>query len=547
MKSEYLDYRDIPGQNPIFLRYLHEFESVAAWYPAGPPEPGLLRRRADEILRSGRAYPREALAVSLERFNRAVGAGEPALENVRKLRDTAAVAIVTGQQIGLFGGPALAVHKALTVVSLARQLSDDGVQAIPVFWLASDDSDYDEIAAARLLSDDGELLTVVHPRPADNGNRTVGSVPVTASGALFDPLERKLVRGDFRQFVLASLRESYAEGRSLNQAFGAWMASLFQEQGLVLFDALSAGVKQELTGAYEIAVRNREQLIGALRQRSDELQQAGLTPQVPITNEETLLFLFDGDRRFKLSAVDGGFQAKEEDTRRFRPEELMALSRRNPEALGPNVLFRPILQDLLFPTVAYVAGPAETAYFAQISAIAPFWQVTPAVLPRVGVTLVDAKAQRLFAKYRIGVTDLLGSTPEQTLRRLAKDTAAGDLIRKFEGLEADVEKQADQIRGELAPTDAGIAQLLKNSEAKMLYQVRKVQDRFIRNYALHSSNLARHVGFLHNSLYPEQALQERVINFNHFLILQGPTMIDQILQSIQPFCKEHQILYVSAS
>ncbi len=547
MKAEYLDYREIPGQNPIFLRYLHEFESVAAWYPAGPPEPGLLRRRADEILRSGRAYPREALAVSLERFNRAVGAGERTLENIRKLRDTSTVAIVTGQQIGLFGGPALAVHKALTVVSLARQLSEDGVQAIPVFWLASDDSDYDEIAAARLLSEDGELLTVLHSKPAENGNRMVGSIPITGVSKLFDRLDAKVVRGDFRRVVLAGLRESYAEGRSLSQAFGAWMASLFKAQGLVLFDAFSAGVKQQLAGAYEIAVRNRDQLVEALKQRSNELQQAGLTPQVQITNEETLLFLFDGKRRLKLSSVDGGYQANEEGARQIRPEELVALSRRNPESLGPNVLFRPILQDLLFPTVAYVAGPAETAYFAQISAIAPFWQVTPAVLPRVGITLVDAKAQRLFAKYRIGIRDLLGSTPEQTLRRLAKDTAAGDLIRKFEGLEADVEKQAGQIGEELAPMDAGIAQLLKNSEAKMLYQVRKVRDRFIRNYALHSSNLARHIGFLHNSLYPEQALQERVINFNHFLILQGPTAIDQILQSIQPFCKEHQILYVSAS
>lgn len=547
MKAEYLDYRDIPGQNAIFRRYLYDFESVAGWYPAGPPEPGMLRRRADDIRRSGRIYPREALAASLERFNRMVGAGEAALENIRKLRDTSTVAIVTGQQIGLFGGPALAVHKALTVVSLARRLCEDGAQAVPVFWLASDDSDYDEIAAARLLTDDGELLTVSHPRPAENGNRMVGSVPITAASALFDQLDAKVVRGDFRHLVLASLRQSYAEGRNLNQAFGTWMANLFAEHGLVLFDAFSAGVKEHLRLAYEIAVSKRDQIIQALKRRSDELEQAGLTPQVQVTDEETLLFLFDADRRFKLSSVGGRFQAKDEDAPKLGAEDLFALARRDPEALGPNVLLRPILQDILFPTVAYVAGPAETAYFAQISAIAPFWQVNPAVVPRVGVTVIDAKVQRLFEKYRVGVRDILGSTADQTLRRLAKDSAAGDLIRKFEVLEADVGKQADQIGEGIAPMDPGIARLLKNSEAKMLYQVRKVRDRFIRNYSLHSSDLARHVSFLHNSLYPEQTLQERVINFNHFLILLGPTLIDQILHSIQPFCKEHQILYVSAS
>ncbi len=547
MKAEYLDYRDIPGQNAIFLRYLYDFESVAEWYPAGPPDPETLRRRADQILRSGKAYPRDALADSLERFNRAVGAGEPAFENIRQLRNKSSVAIVTGQQIGLFGGPALAVHKALTVVTLARQLAEDGVRAIPVFWLASDDSDYDEIAAARLLGEEGQLLTVSHPKPSDNGNRMVGSVPVTAASQLFDQLERNLVRGDFRQVVLASLRQSYAVGRTFNHAFGAWMANLFREQGLVLFDAFSAGVKHHLAEAFQIALRHRDDIVLALRQRSDELQKARLNPQVQVTDEETLLFLFERDRRFKLSRVGGRFQAREAEARQFGPEELVALSTRDPEALGPNVLLRPILQDLLFPVVAYVAGPAETAYFAQISAIAPFWQVEPAVLPRVGITLVDAKAQRLFAKYRLGIRDLLGSTPEQMLRRLAKDTAAGDVIRKFEGLQADVERQARQIGDQIQVMDPGIAQLLKNSEAKMIYQVRKVCDRFIRNYGLQSSHLARHVRFLYNSVYPEQTLQERVINFNHFLILEGPTLIDQILHSIQPFCKEHQILYVSAS
>jgi len=547
MKAEYLDYREIPGQNPTFLRYLYDFESVAGWYPAGPPDPAMLRRRADQILRDGREYPRDALAASLERFNRIVGAGEPALENIRRLRDKSTVAVVTGQQIGLFGGPALAVHKALTVVSLARQLNEDGIQVIPVFWLASDDSDYDEVAAARLLSENGDLLTVVHPKPADAGSLMVGALPVTGSSKIFEDLESKVVRGDFRGAVLASLRQAYAEGRSFSQAFGAWMAALFREQGLVLYDAFSAGVKRRLADAYRVAIRNREQIVNALRERSAELERVGLPPQVQVNSEETLLFLFNGNRRFKLSSGKGRFQAKEDGVRELGPDEMVALCQENAEALGPNVLLRPILQDLLFPTVAYVAGPAETAYFAQISAIAPFWQVEPAVLPRVGITLVDAKAQRLFAKYRIGIRDLVGSTPQQSLHRLAKDSAAGNVIRKFEALQADVEGQAERIHEDILPIDPGVAQLLKNSEAKMLYQVRKVRDRFIRNYALHSSNLARHVSFLHNAIYPEQTLQERVINFNHFLILEGPTMIDQILDSIQPFCKEHQILYVCPS
>lgn len=547
MKAEHLDYRDIPGQNEIFLRYLYDFESVAGWYPAGPPVPDTLRKRADQILRSERRYPREELAASLESFNRAVGAGAPTLENIRKLRSEPTVVIVTGQQIGFLGGPALAVYKAITVVALARELAEDGVQVIPVFWLASDDSDYDEVAGTRFLGEEGQLLTLAHPRPSDNGSRMVGSIPVTGVSQLLDRLGSNLVSGDFRRLVMTSLRESYREGRTFSQAFGAWMAQLFREQGLVLYDALSAGVKQHLAEAYRVAVKNRDDIVRVLRQRSDDLEKAGLTPQVQVNDEETLLFLFKEDRRFKLSSVNGQYQAKEQDAHKLGPEELMALCLRDPEALGPNVLFRPILQDLLFPTVAYVAGPAETAYFAQISAVAPFWKVDPLVLPRVGVTMVDAKAQRLLAKYRIGVRDVWGSSPEEILRRLAKDTVAGDVIRKFEELQAGVERQTGQIGEQVQAVDPGIAQLLKNSRAKMIYQVRKVSDRFVRNYSLQSSHLARHVSFLFNSLYPDRTLQERAINFNHFLILEGPTLVEQILESIQLFCKEHQVLYVPSS
>ncbi|HXK59912.1 MAG TPA: bacillithiol biosynthesis cysteine-adding enzyme BshC [Acidobacteriota bacterium] len=547
MKAEYLDYRRITGQNELFLRYLYDFESVAQWYPGGPPELETLARRAEKLIRNGRKYPRHALSTSLERFNRRVGAGEAALENIQKLRDPSTVAVVTGQQVGLFGGPALAIHKALTAVSLTRRLRAVGIQAIPVFWLASDDSDYAEVASVRLLGEDGELLTLLHPPPADNGTRMVGSILLNDVSALLDELESKVVRGEFRHLVLDRLRNTYSRGRTFSEAFGAYMAALFQEQGLVLYDALTAGIKDQLTAAYETVIKKRKDIAERLQHRSQQLEQAKLNPQVQVSPEETLLFLFEGEHRYKLDFLGGRFKTRGEATREFSEDELLDLVRQDPEAVGPNVLLRPILQDLLFPTVAYVAGPAETAYFAQLSAIACYGDVEPMVFPRVGLTLIDAKTKRLFEKYHVGVEDIVNASPQDTVYRFAKDTEAGGLIRDFEALQATVEARVAEIEDQMISIDPGMAQLLRNSEAKMIYQVKKVRDRFVRNFALQSSQLARHVAFLHNSVYPEQTLQERLINFNHFLILEGPSLIGRILDAIQPFCKEHQILYVSTS
>jgi bacillithiol biosynthesis cysteine-adding enzyme BshC len=544
MKSDGLDYREIPGQNQLFVRYLYDFDRVRAWYPAGALDLDRLKERSTQVL-SARSYPREALADALEKFNREVGSGAPTLAQIQKLREPATVAVVTGQQVGLFGGPALAVYKAITAVRLAGLLVEQGISAVPVFWLASDDSDFQEASSTFFLDEDGGLLKMSHAAPADP-QRMVGDVPLDGLEPMLEKVAERSV-GLSRDETLAGLRATYSPGRTFRHAFGAWMALVFRDHGLILHDALSTGLKRFLTGAYQTAISRREAILAALGERKADLERAGLSAQVHVDGDESLLFRLSSGRRYKIEARGARYRVRDGGAAEVTGKRLEEWIAEEPEGFGPNVLLRPILQDHLFPTVAYVGGPAEVAYFAQVNAIAPLWSAAPLVAPRAGITLVDAKAQRLLSKYKLGVKDVIGSTPEDLIRRLARDSEAGAMIGRFDKLESTIGTEVEAMATEIARMDPTVADRLGRSRRKMLYQLNRSRERFIRSHASRASDLERHVRFLHSSLYPHQGLQERVLNFNHFLALEGPGLVGRILEAVKPFCKEHQILYVSTS
>ncbi len=546
MESDCLDYRLLPGQNPLFGRFLYQFPSVQEWYgeEIGPDE---LNARAKAILASGREYPRRELAELLRAFNQKVGSGTASMRAIEDLAKPDSVAIVTGQQVGLFGGPALSVYKAVTAVQLARLLRNQGFRAVPVFWLASDDSDFDEARSTAFLAEDAKLLKLSYPREPGLENRPVGSVRLDRVGSLLEQLENGAGRGEFRSFTLDLLRETYRPNRTFSEAFAAWLAVLFQEEGLVLFDALMPGFKQHLRDAFKVAISRRDTIFQLLATRSEALQRAGFTPQVQVPDDETLLFELDGGKRKKLEYKQGNFQLKERNSPRSSADQLQSEVDADPERFAPNVLLRPILQDHLFPTVAYVGGPAEVAYFAQIKAIAPQWALELAVVPRSGATIVDPKATRLLRKYGLLKSDVIGSDLPTTLARLVGETDAKEVLAEFDRLESAIGSHVETLNAMLPRFDPTVVALLEGAQRKMHYQAARVRGRFIQNYARLATDIQRHCLFLHNSLYPEGHLQERLINFNHFLIYQGPSLVQRVTDALQPFCKGHHVLHLSSS
>lgn len=543
MKTECLDYRVLPAQPPLFLDFLYRWDRVQDCYR--PVHQGLdqLKQRIDRVLRRPPPFPRDELMRLLAPVNRRLGAPEAVLKNLEKLRSSGTVAVIAGQQPGLLGGPAYSVYKAATAVRLAKMLETEGLPAVPVFWVASDDSDFREVRSTHFFDSGKQLLEIGYPLVPEP-DRMVGTVHLEAVSSCLEELGKHDLAGEFGREVGQLLERAYEPSRTFAGAFGAWLLALFGSDGLILFDPLEVSGAPELAGFYRTAIEKRERLVGELQKRGDLLRQRGYEPQVHLDPSETFLFWRQEGRRLKLQFRGNRYRARRELSLSFEPSELLEIVSRSPERVGTNVLLRPILQEYLFPTAAYVGGAAEVAYFAQVSSIERFWNREVAIFPRAGVTVVDRKAQRLLRKYGLPVEEILTSTLYQLCGRLVRAWKTGDLVRSLDSLDRELADRLDTIRGRLEEEDPPVAEMLETAGRKIHYQIEKVRRRVILNQREKNGVLESHLAHLRSHLLPAGGLQERFINFNYFLCQEGPGFAAQVARRIQPFCLAHQLVYV---
>ncbi|MBI4444374.1 MAG: bacillithiol biosynthesis cysteine-adding enzyme BshC [Acidobacteria bacterium] len=542
MKTECLDYAQLSGYGKLFIHFLYGLEPANRFYTAAHHSLEDLKKRCCSIISSSRNRPRRPMNSLLREFNQSVGCGELTLQNIDSLQDPESIAVVTGQQVGLFGGPAFSVYKAITAIKTCSLLQREGVKAVPIFWLASDDSDFQEARSTFFYSTPGELIRLSHPGPPRNTSRMVGTIGLDSLQSLLSDLCSS--RTDLSDSVLQLLKNGYGAGKTFGRAFANWLAALFRDQGLILFDPLLGGYKRLLLPCFEIAIEKRAAIVEALALRAELLQQNGFSPQVHTDETESLLFLIEGDRRFKLEFRNGCYVSKDLRGLSLTPAALLERIRAVPECAGPNVLLRPLLQDALFPTAVYVGGPSEIAYFAQISAIAHFWDLEPSAFPRAGFTIVDHKSQRLLKKYGIDVSDVIQKPAFDLARRIVEKTDLGRLIAAVEDLGRNIEQTLDHMSSELQSLDPTISEMTQHSQQKISYQLEKIKRRVINNFRRREQLVSHHLSYLSNHLLPEKKMQERVINFNHLLIQEGPEILPKLLDCTHPFCKCHQILYV---
>lgn len=542
-KVDQLDHRRLSDQNSLFLDFIDDFEKVSAFYSDAHLSPAHFERRAERVLQSGRSYPRQEMAHILEDFNRQIDAGQKTFAQIEKLASERTVAVVTGQQLGLFGGPSYTVYKVATAVKLAHFLEKQGIAAVPVFWMPSDDSDFEEVRSSHWLDPQGRLFEVDYPGDPATA-RMVGRTSLEGIESCLEELKQQGLPGQFAAGVLDRLAECYSPQEDFRLGFGRWLSGLFREQGLILFDALSSGYKKLVQPAFETAIDRRREILSALKRRREELISAGHSAQVHVDDGETLLFWVDGDKRYKLYCEEGRYQAKGGGGRSFSSRQVRDLVNDCPDCIAPNVLLRPILQDHLFPTAVYVGGPGEISYFSQVGSIAPFWEIEPAVFPRCSLSVVDRKAQRLLQRYELNVRDLLESTRLEVTRQIVERGDSARILEEFSHLGGEVEGRLEALQLLIRSEDPPVADMLQGAGQKMLHQINKVHDRYVKNHEQRNSNLSGHLDYLYSSLLPRSKPQERVLNFNQFLALEGETFTNTLLEALDPFAKGHQLLWV---
>jgi bacillithiol biosynthesis cysteine-adding enzyme BshC len=475
-------------------------------------------------------FSRARLAKILRRQNRAFGADDTTFRHIDQLQDPGTVAIVTGQQVGLFTGPLYTVYKALSAIRIAQRLRAMDISAVPVFWMDSEDHDLTEITHATLVGDDSQVRTVdflpVLFDPAPGKARPTGSIllPPSVETAIAG-YASALPHGRHREQVLTDIRAAYQPGVDFATAFARLLARLFHGRGLILFEPRDGEAKQILSPVFREAVRNTVGLRHSVLERSRLLAQQGLHAQVTVFDNSTVLFLeHEGERR-ALTVQEGRFHVKGSDAS-FSEADLACLSENEPERFSPNVLLRPIAQDFLFPTAAYVAGPAETAYFAQIQVLYPaFRRAMPVIWPRDSFTLLEPEVSARMESYHVRLQDCLEGE-RHLAERMFRESKDASALSILSGLRAKLEREIDGLRPVVAAADASLGPALDTARRKVLHQIETLQAKFVHFESRRDSHFTEVANFLLAHCYPNRSLQERQLGIHRFTARFGPALLD---------------------
>jgi bacillithiol biosynthesis cysteine-adding enzyme BshC len=544
LRIERLPFERIPHQSRLFLDYLKDPLSLRRFYPEAVRFHHELAGRHQRVLDAHRA-DRTALCDALAALNASWGSGPETLANVERLRSTRSVAVVTGQQVGLFTGPLYTVYKALSAVKLAACLTARGTEAVPVFWMATEDHDWEEVQSAEVIACDGRLASTGIPGVLHGEGEQVGGVRLDesveeATKRLFDLLPSSEFLPEMERLV----RDCYRPGRAFGEAFARMLAALTRTHGLVLLDPLDARLKRLAAPLYAEAARRAAEIAAATDARSRELEAAGYHAQVHTSADSFPLFLVDdGARRALAREGDGRYRAKGTG-HVWTAEELAALALSEPERFSPNVTLRAVVQDYMLPTIVYFGGAAEIAYFAQT---AESYRVlsrpaTP-ILHRASLTIVERRTGRTLERYGLRLEDFFGGL-DPVIARVVEGHLGADVARALDAADTRVHTALDELQATLAGFDPTLADALVGGRRKIAHQLEGLRARFHRAQMSRDRAVLRQLERAATALYPEKALQERHLNIASLLARHGLYALDWIYDAIDLGSVEHQIVYL---
>jgi bacillithiol biosynthesis cysteine-adding enzyme BshC len=536
-------FNEIPKTSRLFSDFLYDFERVSGYYGleghAGHP----LSARVSRVL--AQKFDRHAVADVLTEQNRHAGAEAATFENIARLRQPDSVVIITGQQAGLFTGPLYTIFKALTAIKLAAQLREQGINAVPMFWVAAEDHDFAEVNHTRLVSREGHLVSITYSACTPKEGKPVGNVILCEEiNDQINELLAALPESEFIARLSVDLREAYKPGVNFADAFGRLMMRLLGQYGVVLINPLDDRLKQVASEIYSRAFSRIPEFAETLVRRSAELETAGYHAQVYTSSEAVPLFIMDEGRRTALVRRDDGVFHLKGSEKQFLYEELLETVNRCPSCFSPNVTLRPVVQDFLVPTLAYIGGPAEIAYFAQLHPVYKLLErVEPVVMPRASLTLIEKRHAKTLSKYNLEFRDLFAGLNE-VMKKVVEQSLDSETASVFDETEKVFGAQLEKLRTSLAKVDPTLAEALKGGRENILSNLTRLRQRFVASQSKRDETTHTQIERAFTVLYPEKALQEREINVAYFLARYGYELIDRIYAEINLSSPDHQLMYL---
>jgi bacillithiol biosynthesis cysteine-adding enzyme BshC len=508
--------------------YAYDYPRVSPFFSGDPRDPAAWRDAIHRTQQHPRA--RHAVADLLLAQQRRRGAPAEAVAAAERLRDERTVAVVTGQQAGLFGGPLFTLLKAITAVRLAEQAAaEHNVPTVAVFWIDAEDHDWDEVRACGVFDPDLEARSVALGARPGAGQSPVAAVRLDESiSGVLEQLRVLLPPTEFTSELLGSLARAYRAGQGMADAFGQWLESVLGHRGLVVFDASDPAAKPLAAGIFAREIEHP----GEASRLADEAGAAlrALDYHAQVTPHEGSVALFslgagrEPIRRQGDSFVSGSTVESK--------AELLARVARAPETFSPNVLLRPLVQDTLFPTVCYVSGPSELAYLGQLGGIyRAFGLPMPLIQPRATATILDANALRFLTRYGLPL-EALRAGDEAALNELLQSQLPPSVEASMHDAARAVDDRLTSLAAEVRQIDPTLEGATSSTLGRMQDDLKKLHNKIIQAAKRKDDTLRRQFHHAQAQAFPAGHPQEREIGFVSFLNAYGPVLVERLLDDL---------------
>ena len=533
-----IDLRRLPWAGRLVRDYCHTFDRLEPFYAGSPTAESTWERVL--AARHARAIA-PGLVDVLSRQLTARDAPTEARTAAERLGAPGTVAIITGQQAGLFGGPLFTLLKALTCLKLAHAVArDHGATVVPIFWVDAEDHDLDEIRTCHVLDGNLEPHPVTLELAARSG-ATAGSVRLDATIAeTIAHLRDLLPETEFTTDAMAGLETTYAEGTGLVEAFARWIDMLLGSHGLVVFDASDPAAKPLVRDVFEHELQAPGVTSRLAASAGADLVTRGYHAQVEPQPDTVALFQLDGARQ-PIRCEDGGFAAGD---RRFSAAALLGEVEADPGHFSPNVLLRPIVQDALFPTVGYVAGPNELAYLGQLRGVYEHFDVPmPVIYPRASATLVDTATLRFLTRHDLSFEELQ-PRDDATLNRLLESLLPAAVEQAVTDTDRAIGDQLAALKTAVPAVDPTLAGAVESTRGRMERDLRNLRGKIIQAAKRRDDTLRRQFHRARAQSFPHGEPQERKVGFVYFLNRYGPALIERLMAELPLDPRHHWLLTI---
>lgn len=538
----FINFSDIPGHQNLFLDYLYEFENVADFFANDFRNRENYLKIFRSISESRQDFASRIPDIISNQYANLNPSGKTA-QNIKKLADKKTLAIVTGQQLGILGGPLYTFYKIITAIKLSQFLSEryDDYNFVPVFWLEGDDHDFNEVRTIKIIDDNNSLVTVGYKEEIeeDDLKQSVGLIKLDNSiNDFFTALEKELKETEFKSSLLQQLKNCFQEGRTFKDAFRDLIFNYFDNYGLVIFDPQTDEVKQLLKPIFKKEITDfrihTEQLVH-VSATLEELYHA----QVKV--KPVNLFLRVDEGRHSIEPVENEFRLRRK-RKSYTQEQLLEVLENEPDKFSPNVLLRPICQDYLLPTAFYIAGPSEIAYFAQLKPLYELYNIVePIIYPRSSLTILENSIAGSLDKFSIGINDVFVDV-ENVKKRIINSVEQSSVDEMFSDISNQLENSFDQLKEKLFDLDKTIADSSNRYRDKILGTIAELKSKAEKAQQKKYEVTLRQIDRAAVHLFPNSNLQEREINFVYFVNKYGDEFLKRVFDELQINKFEHQVI-----